>query len=289
MKYQRGQIPANAFEKGDLTAADKDAMQFDWAHLLAYRVRDENDPTFEAGYRFLHDEFHPVGEIESPEVLAARLRWDPTRQEKGLALLYEMLVVTAAQGVVAVRDHTAIVDCTEADAPVVVHLSHVLISPAWRGTGLGAWLRTLPIETGRACMQAAGKPLDHPIVLACEMEHPIPDHPTRTKRLGAYERAGFLKVNPSRVPYHQPDFRAPERIDRDGGPMPLPMALIVRRVEREQEREISGAEARSIVSLIYSMFSLGFRETDMRPLWQQLEEQYPGVDEQVSLIPPTQA
>ena len=228
MKYQRGPIPAHAFTADDLTEADQISADFDWSQLLCDRVMDENDAAFDAGYRFLHAEFDPRGEMEARPLLAERLKWDPARPIGDLALLYEMLVIQTQDDVAAVRDHTAIVNLADSASPVVAHLSHVLIDPSWRGTGLGAWLRALPIDTARACLRKAGKPVDHPIVLACEMEHPSDHDPYCIKRLRAYERAGFLKVDPAKVNYQQPDFDSPAEIDAKGSPVPLPMALILR-------------------------------------------------------------
>jgi GNAT superfamily N-acetyltransferase len=284
MKYQRGTIPLHAFDPVDLTAGDQIAARFDWSMLQADRVVDEADPAFEAGYRFLYDEFHPRGEMESREVIANRLKWDPAKPENGLALLYEMLVITSQEEVAAVRDHTAIVDVDHPHAPAVVHLSHVLVEKSWRGTGLGAWLRTLPIDTARGCMKAAGRSEFGPIVLVGEMEHPC--DASQVTRLRAYERAGFLKIDPARVPYYQPDFRSASEIDSTGL-QPIPMALVVRRVGLEDEREITGGEVRGIVSALYRMFEMGFRKQDMAGLWTQLDERYPKNDEMVSLVPPT--
>lgn len=289
MKYQRGPIPANACEVADLSDGDKIATTFDWSNLLTDRVIDANDPAFDAGYRFLHEEFAPRGEMEERSVLAERLLWDPAKPVNQLALLYEMLVVQTQEEVAAVRDHTAIVNLNDSSAPAVVHLSHVLVDKAWRGSGLAAWLRALPIETGRACVRASGKPADHPIVLACEMEHLDDRDPSRIKRLRAYERAGFLKVDPERVNYQQPDFRPPDEIDASAGPVPLPMSLVLRRVGQESQTQITAREVRAIVSSIYGMFSLGFRKQDMEDLWKQLENEYPHGDELIDLVPPTKA
>jgi hypothetical protein len=100
----------------------------------------------------------------------------------------------------------------------------------------------------------------------------------------SYQRAGFVKVDPSVVTYHQPDFRPPAEIDAAGGPLPLPFALILRRVGREAETSISGAELRAAVHALYTMYSLEFREKDMRALFEQLDSSYPTQD--VPLVEP---
>ena len=169
----------------------------------------------------------------------------------------------------------------------VVHLSHVLVDPAWRRTGVTGWLRAWPLQTARAGLAAAGLSTNSPITLVAEMEHLDPQFPNRLIRLKAYEKAGFRKVDPSVVPYVQPDFRPPGDIDASGGPRPLPFSLIVRRVGREPEAEVSGAEIRELVECLYHMYGAGFREQDMAVAWQNLRD-YPGDEAMVPLIVPTQ-
>lgn len=286
MKYQRGLIPPGALKSADLSHGDQAAAGFSWTGLSCHRVEDADDPAFDAGYRFLHAEFDPRGEIETADVLKRRFDWDPAKTVDGLAMLYEMIVVQGAQGLAAVRDHTAILNLNQPEAPLVVHLSHVLVAPEWRGSGLAAWMRALPLETARACIDASGIPADHPIVLASEMDHLDATDPASRKRLAAYERAGFVKADPARVVYCQPDFRPPEQIDAAGGPRLLPMNLVLRRVGRENQSFISGQELRWIVEAIYGMFGATFRTQDMAGVWEQMNE-YPRPDEMVRLMPPT--
>ncbi len=113
-----------------------------------------------------------------------------------------MILVRRAE-VVAVRDHTAILEENEAHA--IVHLSHNLVSPATRRTGPASWLRALPIATARECIEQHGTPRDARVTLAAEMEYPEPNDPAQMIRLQAYERAGFRKIDPG-LGYPPADF-----------------------------------------------------------------------------------
>ncbi|HSP98979.1 MAG TPA: hypothetical protein VL049_17290, partial [Candidatus Dormibacteraeota bacterium] len=64
-----------------------------------------------------------------------------------------------------------------------------------------------------------------------------------------------------------------------------PLALVIRRVGREHERTVSGAEVRSIVRALYTMFGVHTRTDHMAPLWALLDR-FPGPGEVVSLRRP---
>ena len=81
-------------------------------------------------------------------------------------------------------------------------------------------------------------------------------------------------------------FVPPAEIDASGGPRPLPFGLIVRRVGRDAENSIQGEEIRDIVKALYKGYGTGFRERDMAGSWESLRD-YPPVDAEVALVPPT--
>src|SRR3954447_4811783 len=238
----------------DLSAGDARSLALDLAQFEVRRIVETGDPLFDAAYDRLWHEFGALNEMESKEVIARRLGWLPAAVSGNRWLRYEMLAVREAGQLVAVRDHTAVVSSGDGTPRAVVHMSHVLVEPAWRRTGLAGWLRAWPIQTARACLEASQFPLSSPITLVAEMEHADPAFPNRMIRLQAYEKAGFKKVDPSRVSYVQPDFRSPEAIDAGGGPRPLPFGLVMRRVGREQEQAVSGGELRGIVESLYEMY-----------------------------------
>jgi hypothetical protein len=118
------------------------------------------------------------------------------------------------------------------------------------------------------------------------MEHPHPLFPNRLVRLAAYEKAGFKAVDPAVVKYFQPDFRPPDEIDAGGGPRPLPFRLVLRRVGREEQQIVQGAEVREIVECLYRMYGTGFREQDMAAVWQNLRH-LPEDAADIPLVAPT--
>ena len=266
---------------GDLAPGDSRSRERDWSDVMLHRITSPDEPAFGAAFQALWDEFGARGELEQASVLSRRLRWDGSTLIGGAAFCYDLMQVTSGGRLAAVRDHTAIV---RTGAGAVVHLSHNLIVPEWRRSGLAGWMRALPIQTARNCLRAQGIATTAPIALVGEMEHA--GNPASYARLAAYEKAGFQKIDPRAVNYLQPDFRAPEVIDAGGGPQPLPLALVVRRVGRELERTISGAGVREIVESLYCLYGAQFRNQDMTPLLQQLES-YPAADARIALLPPT--
>ncbi len=273
----------------DLAPGDRRHVAYDWAGATLHRIRSSDDPLFDRAYRMLHEEFGARGEVERRAVLESRLRWDPARPVAGHALLYEIIFVERGGEPIAVRDHTAILRLSPAARgarpTTVVHLSHALVVAQHRRSGIAAWLRGLPLRAAHECAERAGERSAGSIDLVAEMEPPAAGEPQRTIRLAAYERAGFLAVDPEAVPYRQPDFRDPATIDAQGL-RPLPLALILRRVGAERERVVHGAEVRAIVAALYAMYAAHLREVDMDPLWRHLER-LPDGDTPVALRPPT--
>lgn len=270
----------------DLAPGDAKSLELATEELEIARILSDQDPLFAPAFDRLWAEFGPQHEMEQREVIERRLGWHPMLVMGDYWLRYEMILVRRRGEFVAARDHTAVVACHAGATHAVIHLSHVLVEPAWRRTGLTGWLRAWPTQTARACLTAAGQPIHSPITLVAEMEHPDERFPNRIIRLKAYEKAGFKKMDPASVNYLQPDFRSPAEIDISGGPRPLPFGLIVRRVGREAEDTIQGEEIRDIVAALYKMYGTGFRERDMAGLWESLRD-YPAGDAEVALVPPT--
>jgi len=274
------------FNPADLAAGDGRALALACRDLDILRIGSSGDPLFGEAYGRLWAEFGSAQEMETREVIERRLAWRPVLALGESWLRYEMILVRRHGGFVATRDHTAIVTQRSGTVQAVVHLSHVLVDPAWRRTGLAGWLRAWPLQTARACLEEAGHSAASPITLVAEMEHPDPQFPNRLIRLQAYEKAGFKKVDPAAVSYFQPDFRPPADIDTSGRPRPLPFGLVLRRVGREQETAIRGAEVREIVECLYLMYGTGFRERDMAVVRQSLKR-YPDAPAEIALVPPT--
>lgn len=253
----------------DLAPGDAKSAALDLAAFEVHRVRAADDPWFEAAYAPLWEEFGAKNEMERRETLVARFRLAP-------AMVFEMVLVRKNGAVAAVRDHTAI--ATEQET--VVHLSHLFVAPEHRRSGLAGWMRAFPVALAREVRPGV------PVTLAAEMEYDDGSDANRAIRLRAYERAGFVKVDPARVAYHQPDFRAPEQIDATGV-QPVPFQLLLRRVSREGERTISAAELRRIVRALYAMYGAQFRPQDMAHPALDLAT-YPADDAALDLLPPVQ-
>jgi len=268
----------------DLCPGDQKSLLRDWQDVTLHRINSTEDPLFDVAFGVLWSEFGAIGEIEQAAVLGLRMRWDPAVLQDGCAMRYRMMLITSREKLAAVRDHTAVI--LEDKPGVVVHLSHNLVAPEWRRSGLAGWMRALPVTTARNTLATQGRSPDEPITLVGEMEHPDSSDQATLVRLTAYEKAGFKKIDPSRVGYLQPDFRAHHEIDQSGGPQPIPLGLIVRRVGREQEEFITGAEVRRIASSLYKMYSTGFRPQDMAVVHATLDA-YPPADEKIRLVPPS--
>lgn len=272
----------------DLAPGDARALEVDWSRLRVERVRSPDHPLFAPLYDRLWAEFGARGEMEKREVIADRLGWDPRQRVNHHALLYEMLAVLDGDTIVGLRDHTAIVPRPphRGDHPgqIIVHLSHVIVEPPLRGGGLSGWLRALPLQAARECAAAAGEPGGDTITLVAEMEHPDGVTPMIMARLRSYDRAGFRKIDPDTVHYVQPDFRPPADIDASSV-QPVPLSLVVRRVGREADATLPGAEVRALVGALYTMFGIHMRADHMAPLWG-LFDHFPGPGETVLLRPP---
>lgn len=270
----------------DLAPGDRRSAGLDWSGLALALIDDSRHPLFERCYRRLWDEFGARGEMERLDVIEARLGWGRRSPVADRILLYEMIAIDSDEGLAAVRDHTAIVSSDgEGGAVAVVHLSHVWVDARWRGTGLAAWLRALPIQTARRAAAIGGWGEPGRVTLVAEMEAMQSNDPMSHARLRAYERAGFTKVDTDSVSYLQPDFRSPAQIDATEL-QPVPLSLIVRRVGLEYETHISGGEVVAIVSALYSMFAVHTEPRHMQPLWDGLRA-YPARDVPVRLLSPT--
>lgn len=268
----------------DLAPGDGKSRSAALPGLVLHRIESGADPGFAEAYGRLVEQFGAAGEIEQESVIRSRLGWEGREMNNGFALRYRLMLVTAGDGeFAAVRDHTAIIGHERPG--VVVHLSHNLVAPRWRRSGLAGWMRALPVQTARTALAIQNRGAGEPIVLVGEMEPPDPSDPATIVRLMAYERAGFRKVDPSVVDYRQPDFRDFAAIEASGGPVPLRMQLVVRCVGREREAQLTGATVRAIAAALYGMYARQFRSCDMEPLWNSLDT-YPTGESPIALLPP---
>lgn len=262
------QLTSDLLAPGDQKSAALDPASYVWTS-----IRSAADPAFDRAFSALWEEFGAADEMESRAVLEQRFA-EPTMR-------YEMLLVEKDGAFCAVRDHTAI----WMDGDVIVHLSHVLVAPEQRRTGLAGWLRAAPIILARELANAQHSP-DASVTLVGEMEYDDGSDPKRAIRLSAYERAGYVKIDPAGVRYFQPDFRPPATIDAEGCSRPLPFQLIIRRVGREHEQSISGKSVRRLARALYRIYGAQFRSSEMsHPLLSV--ENYPSDEVQLALVLPS--
>ena len=248
-------------QESDLAPGDRTVHPQMPEGIALHTVASREDPLFETAFALLDEEFGAKGEMETREVLARRLAWRPDTPVCGRRMLYELMLLVKDGECLGLRDHTAI--ASEELPEIVVHLSHVLIVPKWRRRGLAQILRTLPVVTAHRLAAALGRP-DAPVTLFCEMEPIDLAIPANRIRRTSYEGAGFLSVG-HEIGYRQPDFRPPETIDADpGGAKPILFDILFRRVGREEERALSGADLAASIASIYAMYAAGFRRKDMQ-------------------------
>lgn len=267
-----------------LAPGDARSLEGDWADMELHRITSPEDPFFSQAFGALSAEFGDAGEMEQDSVIARRMQWLPEQMINGASMQYALQLVTRRGEFVAVRDHTVII--LESEPGAVVHLSHNLVSPDWRRSGIAGWMRALPVATAMDSIQTLRLPSASPVTLVGEMEHFDPTRSATLVRLTAYEKAGFKMVDPELVSYLQPDFRDPAEIDISSGPQPLPLTLMLRRMGREAEGFVSGAEILHNVKALYKMYASEFRSADMYQVYESLKN-YPAAGARIPLKPPT--
>jgi 4-aminobutyrate aminotransferase/(S)-3-amino-2-methylpropionate transaminase len=205
------------------------------AALASFRVEEvDDDAGFALGYGLLAGWFGPSGEIERRETLEW-WRAAPHRHLDGHPVCrYHMLTCWSGDRLAGVRDCFTSVD--PATGRVVVLLSHSLVLPEFRRTGVASLFRMAPVALARA--DAARHAVHAPeILLFAEMEMVQAHDRDSVVRLSAYGRSGFSVVPPSILPYAQPDFRSDAEL-AGGAPEPLPFIALVRQVGEEDRGDI---------------------------------------------------
>jgi len=267
-----------------LAPGDDPHSDRDWSAWELHSIRLAGDDWFETAYQALWNEFSGAHEMESREVIARRLDRGGDYPSADWRLTYELCAVSEGPVLAAVRDHTVMLP--EREEPggyaAVVHLSHNLVLPDWRRTGLAGWMRALPVASARRL--TGGK--SGRVLLLAEMEYVRDEEPATAIRLKAYQKAGFRKVDPSLVHYLQPDFRDAKEIDRTGV-QPIPLTLVLMQAGVEPLTEISGRDLRVAVQALYAMYAAEFREVDMEPCRASLKS-YPEDSEIIRLLPPAE-
>lgn len=230
------------FVDGDIPSGENpDKVRAALERFQLEEVRTE--ASFQLGYDALEVQFGPINEIERREVLSAWFeKGSLTPVEQNIRAFYHMSLVWEGQTLAAVRDDFGTVDRTTGH--VVAFLSHSLVLPPYRRSGVAALIRALPAPHARLDAMALGvKPTA--VMLLAEMEMFEAHRNETLVRLSSYGRAGFRVVPPWHVPYAQPDFRdlAALRVEAQ----PVPMMLLVRQVGEESSKTIEPRRARTLL------------------------------------------
>ncbi|WP_437734145.1 hypothetical protein [Sorangium sp. So ce1335] len=220
-----------------------------------------HEAAFDEGYRALDAFFGPKGEIERREVLWAWLAGEHADGAAPISATYHMLLARDAEGRLAgARDCFVTLD--RAARRCVVLLSHALVLPDFRRSGLAALLRAAPVALARRALGEAGiDAAQAEILLAAEMEPVDPDDRDTAVRLFAYGRAGFAAIPPEVLPYAQPDFRDTAALGVT--PVPVPLVAVVRQVGEEHRADIARAGAASFLRHYQAVHA---REVDLAGL-----------------------
>lgn len=226
--------------------------------LDRYRLEGIQD---EAGFHRVYDRLWitfggATGELESRETLLRWFRGHGALPGERLSASYHAVEVRDEGGALAgVRDCFVTLDPDTADA--VVLLSHSLVEPAHRRSGVAALLRTVPVGLARA--RGARR-----VTLVAEMEPVRPMDRDSVVRFVAYGRGGFRVLDPSLFPYAQPDFRD---LDALGvAPRPIPFLLVVRPVGRETAPHLPAEEVIALLDHLQVVHRSHCRPDDLAAL-----------------------
>lgn len=198
-------MPIDLLDPADIAPLDRPKAQDALARFRLERVESPESPAFDAAYDMLASYFLALGELEDRAALADFVRRGVIDFAPGLEGHYHLITAWDGDALAGVRD--CYVDLDLEREQCVVALSHAYVAPAYRRGGLAALLRTAPLSLARAtALRRFGRAV--PTLVVAEMEAVDPEIPATVIRLVAYGRSGFSVLDPRRLPYSQPEFRA---------------------------------------------------------------------------------
>lgn len=253
------------FDLADVHAAEPMAKVAAAAPRFTLRaVTQPDSAAFDEAYRAMDAFFGPRGEIERRETLQGLVREPDRVGHDGLQIHYHLVTAHDENGDLAgARD--CFVTVSEARRVCLVFLSHALVLPAYRRTGLAVILRSMPATLGRAAIKETfGADRAADLLLAAEMEPVDPTDPDTVVRLLAYGRSGFSVIAPDHLPYLQPDFRDLAAL---GVPArPIPLMPVVRWVGNEDRVEVPNRLAMAFDRHIHGVHGLFVDAAQMQVL-----------------------
>jgi hypothetical protein len=201
--------------------------------LNSLRAADEN---FDAAYEMLDSFFGPRGELEEKQVLAKMIEQrDIWFAQDTLFTRYHILTALHQGALVGVRDCYTEIDPKRKIC--LIALSHSFIAPEHRRTGLAALFRELPVMLAKElCRELFSTNDNVPILVTAEMEPAEPTQQATMIRYISYGRAGFSAIDPTFLPYSQPDFRDLDALGFSH--VGIPLVAVIRWVGHEAEKTI---------------------------------------------------
>lgn len=270
--FRQGDIPPG--ENPDKVQAALERFQLEEVHT---------DEAFELGYDTLVVQFGPINEIERREVLRNWFQHKSlTPPDQNIRAFYHMSLFWDGQTLAAVRDDFGVVD--RQTGHVVAFLSHSLVLPAYRRSGVAALLRALPAVHARQDAAALGIEATEVSLLA-EMEMFEPHREESLVRLFSYGRAGFRAVAPWHLPYAQPDFRDLETLGIDA--QPVPMMILVRQVGEESRMTIEPRRARTLLDALAAIHHVTVDAAQIHAMHRNVSHRLDPNGGLVPLIDPT--
>ena len=267
----------NLFDLADVhTAESMDKVALAQQRFSLHAVTHPGDPAFDEAYRAMDAFFGPRGELERRETLQNLLREPECIVHENYEIRYHVVVARDGGGELAgVRDCFVIMDA--AARVCLVFLSHAIVLPPYRRSGLAVMMRSFPATLGRrAAARRFGSEGAADLMLAAEMEPIAPSDPDTVVRLLAYGRSGFSVIAPDYLPYLQPDFRdlkAPGVV-----PQPVPLLAVIRWMGHENEEHLPGRLALAYSGHIHGVHDLYVASEHIQALRRHTEGTLGGRD-----------
>lgn len=196
---------------------------------------------FDQAYDALWEEFGERGELENRAVLLDDLKGP--RGRNGGVVRYHLMTFHEGQRLAGIRDVFSV--CFPDRKFCYVLLSHSLVLPAWRRSGVATLIRAAPAAAARHALQEEGADLDSDRLLMAEMDPIDPRSDPTVIRVLAYGKAGFRILAPEWLPYVQPDFSDWKVQNRE--PRPIPMVPVLRWVGHEDVEALPATLIRGLL------------------------------------------
>ncbi|MGO4893680.1 hypothetical protein [Flavobacterium sp. W21_SRS_FM6] len=256
-------------------------------NLTTHIISRSDDELFEPAYTVLNDYFGSRNEMESKAVISARFNWRTNEVIDGYSMLYQLAYITDENdALAAVGDYSVVINhkACESGQAVVVHLSHIWVNPQKPGRGIVKHLmHSLTTEAAELAIKTAQLAPNTPITLVGEMEPYEAGNEERVRRIKVFLYNGLRLVDPASIPYCQPDFRSSKEIAAAQHSSPVPLSLMIRRVNREEQQNTNAKEIKHIVACLYHMYAQGLSPKAIEDANLTLET-YPSDGESVALL-----